>query len=58
VTFQKNKQIYIIVKVYDDLNIALAYDEKRRVLKRDILLIPADQTISGTVKYYQDLKVE
>jgi hypothetical protein len=39
-------------------SIALAFDGKRRILKNDILLLPKDQPINGTVKYFEKLKVE
>jgi hypothetical protein len=56
--FQKDDKDYVIVKIYGDSIIALAFDEKRRVLKNDILLLPKDQSINGTVKYFEKLKVE
>ena len=54
--FRKMKD-YAIVKIYGDSIIALVFDEKRRILKNDILLLPKDQSINGTVKYLK-LKVE
>jgi hypothetical protein len=56
--FQKNDKNYAIVKIYGDLIIALAFDKKRVVLKNDILLLPKDQSINGTVKYFHNIKVE
>jgi hypothetical protein len=56
--FEKNNKDYIIVKIYGDSIIALAIDGKRKILKNDILLLPRDQSINGTVKYIEKLKVE
>jgi hypothetical protein len=56
--FQKNDKDYAIVKIYGDLIIALAFDKKRVVLKNDIFLLPKDQSINGTVKYFHNIKVE
>jgi hypothetical protein len=56
--FQKNDKNCAIVKIYGDSIIALAFDAKRRILKNDILLLPKDYFINGTVKYFEKLKVE
>ena len=56
--FEKNNKDYVIVKIYGDSTIALAIDGKRKILKNDILLLPRDQSINGTVKCIEKLKVE
>jgi heme/copper-type cytochrome/quinol oxidase subunit 2 len=58
IMIQKNDKQYAIVKIYGDSVIALAFDEKSGVLKRDILILPKDQPIKGTVKHFEHIKVE
>jgi hypothetical protein len=43
---------------YRLLHFFVIYLLKRRILKNDILLLPKDQSINGTVKHFEDIKVE
>ena len=56
IIFQKDNKDYAIVKIYGDSVIALALDE-RRALTRGILIVPKGQSINGTVRYFNDIKV-
>jgi hypothetical protein len=56
IIFQKDNKDYAIVKIYGDSVIALALNEKSRALTRDILILPKDQLINGTVKYFDNIK--
>ena len=57
IIFQKDNKDYAIVKIYGDSVISLALDQKSRALTRDILIMPKGQSINGTVKYFDDIKV-
>ena len=56
IIIQKDFKHYAIVKSYGDSLIAVEFDAKMRDLKRDILILPKDQPINGTVEFFEDIR--
>ena len=58
VTFQKDNKEYAIVKIYGDSAISLSVASESGVLTSDIYIFPKDQEITGTLKYFDKIKVK
>lgn len=56
--FTRNNKSYVTIKSYGDLIVAKEFNEKAGILKNNILLIPKNQTIEGTIRKFERLIVE